>query len=347
MSYKLLSLFGDAEENDKINIYKVPAQTLPCFVLDANVCLNIIRHCKNPASTPQHIKNSNISVVSKSNILSFDIIPDFGAFELCIDKNTFAFDNRKFKELLTIITQFIESAPEKLAQDSYVEKIKPHNIDLIYNDATESLKRLLKIIYASMLRIAYIAKRYGLKKDQSISNLKKYLKWADETLDIAIMSATLAGLAIFGGQTISRKAISLDSNNYDELIRSCWGCAWDFLYFYIMQYPDFVGLKSLENAAIKHFSVLVTEDTALHSILSHNETKCAFTMNEQIICTANIIDIGFPHYKKNIETANKVLDEFDNKRRIKSLRPIPPQHDDSIANIINDCESELIILLTN
>lgn len=173
------------------------------LLADANVCLDLSGLATRTLQPAMHDKVK--AFVADTAASGADVVPGFGLAELSLDRATWKLDVLKLASIEENVTLAIDSAPERLSQrDSHAPTGEaPPGADLF-----AAFVPLLKIFYASLLRIALISAR-GLSRDNAMRNLQAFLKWLAEDLNCVSALPIQAAVAIFGGDSLARRLIGI------------------------------------------------------------------------------------------------------------------------------------------
>ncbi|GGB18763.1 hypothetical protein [Puia dinghuensis] len=174
------------------------------FYLDANLCLDIVSYFDNKGLLDKALINvQTLIVFCQQN--KIEVVPKFGALELCHNKVSRNLDILKCKEFVNKITyafdkQFDNSV--KLNQIDFKYEIEVGEMD---RKIFETFFPLILTSYVTLLKIYVLCKKNNPQKGNVLKNLKLLLHWCDKHLNASMASEIQLAIKIFGGNSEYKK----------------------------------------------------------------------------------------------------------------------------------------------
>jgi hypothetical protein len=214
--------------NDEINDI-ILSEIEPVIFLDSCVCLHII----NVVDYGRNAKNIDLGkIIGLKEYLAkhpnIKISPFFALLELC-GKDA-ALDETKLWDFKSRI-DFFEQIPVKVFKRftyDYTRDYLTLNRSGKLNNPYKAIEPLLKNSYCALLKIRSLAIK-SLTKATAEKNLNCFLDWMVEELDSVRAIEYKLAMNIFGGNTVFRKMIGLDSK-HSEIRKVLLGTCWDIFH---------------------------------------------------------------------------------------------------------------------
>jgi hypothetical protein len=201
----------------------------PVIFIDSCVCLHIIKVVDYGRKANNIDFSKIISLKEYLHDKPIKLSPFFGLMELCLKDGIF--DKIKFRDFKHRI-DFFDQIPLKefkkfkfnFHKDYFI--IKDISFDTL--NPSEALAPSLLNTYCALLKIRTLAKS-NLSKDTAETNINLFLDWMINVLNSVRAAEYKIALNVFGGNSVYRKMIGLDSKGGD-VKKKLLGTSWDIFH---------------------------------------------------------------------------------------------------------------------
>lgn len=266
-NYFFLSDIGECtlpNKNDIENHWNKTGEEI-ILVLDSSVYIdiaNLIKWKKDFKSDKNKIFNL-IEYIQKNNL---DYFSHFSLLECSYDREMLLVDNEKF------INDF---AKLKFAFEYPLKKIKKLAFpDVLTNFDTTApsfppdliidvIDTRINVFYAALLKICQLAKINGLSEEKAEKNMKDFLDWMQNDLEIILGQEYIIALNIFGGNSKFGSMLKLGSSK-EKILKAAMGTAWDSFHARMS-----ISRELISNISGKKvYPIFVTKDKMLHQLMA-------------------------------------------------------------------------------
>lgn len=266
-NYFFLSDIGECPLPNKNEIEKHLNETGEeiILVLDSSVYIeivNLIKWKKDFKSDKNKIFNL-IEYIKKNNV---DYLSQFSMLECSYDRDTLIVDNEKFINDFTKLKFAFEYPLKKLKKFAFNDVLTKFEStpptfpsDLI----TDVLDTRINVFYTALLKICQLAKINGISKDKAEKNMKAFLDWMQNDLEIILANESIIALNIFGGNSKFGSMLKLGSSK-EKILKATIGTAWDSFHARMS-----INRELISNICGKKlYPIFVTKDKMLHQLMA-------------------------------------------------------------------------------
>jgi hypothetical protein len=333
-SFFILNEEGESMLPDSFNQNKnVNCESV--LYLDANICLDILNFFENKGLSDKALINiQTLILFCQQN--KMEVVPKFGAMELCYNRNSQKLDITKYREFVNkIIYTFDRPFNEsyKLNRLDFNYEVEVGEMDV---KAFEAFFPLVLISYVTLLKIHILCKKNNPQKNNVIKNVKLFLHWCDKHLNASMASEIQLAIKIFGGVSEFKKMIAVDKkgNVSDNILRPIWGTSWDFFHMRMIHF-------STMNSKMEYKTYFVTQDGNISTLFKSYTLDGAITCSSQPFMSFVSYIMEIPYKDEYIlEELYSILNEFLFERARKSQ--IEEQYNMNLLfSLKNELENEI------
>jgi hypothetical protein len=207
-SFFILNEEGESVLPDSFN-QKKGGNRESTLYLDANICLDIVNLFDNKGTPDKALINiQTLILFCQQN--KIEVIPKFGAMELCYDRISQKLDITKYREFVNKITYTFDTPFNELCKFNRLDFNYEVEVGEMDVKAFEAFFPLVLISYVALLKIYILCKKNNPQKNNVIKNVKFFLHWFDKHLNASMASEIQLAIKIFGGVSDFKKMIAVD-----------------------------------------------------------------------------------------------------------------------------------------
>jgi hypothetical protein len=297
--------------------------------LDANVCLEIANFVNGREKQPEQIKSRVRSLLRSIALSGCVVDPQMGLLELGLEQGTLEINEKRYLSLASAVWEGLHFNLSAIEADHYTPTGFLEQRSFEAPVGTEILSAFFEFGYCSFLKVHSLAKA-GLSAKEAVQNVREFLRWSDEELNMSIPFVLQFVLAFFGGESKVRKMLKIDNKDVSPLA-TAWGATQDLFSIYIFQ------LVHLGEVAGPTRALYVTRDAALFEVRNRLNFRALFLRASVPMLGAIEIDYDFPHFAGRSDEIREILESFQSKR----LRHLNASRPSSPRTLIDLLEAEL------